>query len=73
MRPVMDSYHPDQYPPIEVVCPRCGEVGTARFAGPCTTCIANLRDQIRGEAVTVDIEYVPKVNVTANAVAQKDD
>jgi hypothetical protein len=43
-----------------------------RFAGPCAACTDQLRATMRGEAQTVDAEYVPKMNVTPNAVALKD-
>jgi hypothetical protein len=45
-----------------------------RFAGPCETCVAELAVRFPGVAREVEAEeYVPKVNVTANAVALKDD
>lgn len=73
MRPVMDSYDPARFPPAAYPCPRCGGSDLSAFAGPCGACIAELRSTIRAEAHAVDAEYVPKTNVTANAVAQKDD
>ena len=56
-----------------MTCMRCGQEALMRFAGPCEACTAELRAKFRGEARVVDSEYVPKVNVTANAVALKDD
>jgi hypothetical protein len=73
MRPVMDSYDAAKFPPAAQRCARCGANYEARFAGPCAACLGDLRATIRGEAHTVDAEYVPKTNVTANAVATKDD
>ena len=58
---------------LEYTCPRCATAVTGRFYGPCGTC----RDALRatylseGRDVTVE-EYVPKMNVTPNAVALKD-
>jgi hypothetical protein len=43
------------------------------FYGPCTACRATLRAELGGEAREVEAtEYVPKMNVTPNAVALKD-
>jgi hypothetical protein len=69
----MDSYDAGRFPPQDLACPRCGVSGAMRFSGPCPSCIAELQATIRGERVQMDAEYVPKVNVTANAVAVKDD
>jgi hypothetical protein len=44
-----------------------------RFAGPCPACAAELREKFRGEARDVEVAYDPKMNVTPNAVALKDD
>lgn len=53
-------------------CPRCGVQATEAWYGPCTTCRSDLRAQ-GGEAREVSTEdYVPKMNVTPNAVATKD-
>lgn len=73
MRPVLDSYDAAAFPPQDFTCPRCSKVATQRFPGPCAACIETLRRTLRGEVQLVDAEYVPKVNVTANAVALKDD
>ena len=54
-------------------CLRCGAVTPMRFVGPCAACTEELRSTLRGEVRTVETEYVPKMNVTANAVALKDD
>jgi hypothetical protein len=45
-----------------------------RFAGPCPACAKGLRVKFQAEGRAVDGgEYVPKMNVTPNAVALKDD
>jgi hypothetical protein len=43
-----------------------------RFAGPCAKCTAELRAKFDVVAKDIDTEYVPKMNVTPNAVALKD-
>lgn len=59
------------------VCPRCGsllDAATERFYGPCTDCRGQLRAKFLGDGRTVEVaEYEPKMNVTPNAVALKDD
>ena len=63
-----------QLDPVELTCPRCGATSTARFYGPCDTCRTDLRAKFMGEGREVEVaEYVPKMNVTPNAVALKDD
>ena len=65
----LDTHRDDS--PFE--CPRCHSTVTARFYGPCDTCRAYLRATLGGEARDiVAAEYVPKMNVTPNAVALKD-
>jgi hypothetical protein len=55
-------------------CPRCGSPTEATFYGPCERCVAELRSRFHGQAREVEAaEYVPKMNVTPNAVALKDD
>jgi hypothetical protein len=55
-------------------CPRCSASVDEEFYGPCDSCRVNLRATIRAEARDVDLaEYEPKMNVTPNAVALKDD
>ncbi len=55
-------------------CPRCNQVVAAEFYGPCTACAAQLRVSQQGEATgVVAAAYEPKMNVTPNAVALKDD
>jgi hypothetical protein len=55
-------------------CPRCGGAVAERFYGPCQPCRAQLRAKYLGEGRIVEVaEYEPKMNVTPNAVALKDD
>jgi hypothetical protein len=63
---------PVDFPDEEMTCLRCGQTATMRFAGPCAACATALRASMHGDAQTVDAEYVPKMNVTPNAVALKD-
>jgi hypothetical protein len=59
---------------MTVTCPRCHAVVEERFYGPCTSCRAELRTAFQREARVIEVaEYVPKMNVTPNAVALKDD
>ncbi len=59
---------------MTVTCPRCGSDTAERFYGPCTSCRSELRARYLGEGRDVVVaEYVPKMNVTPNAVALKDD
>ena len=52
---------------------RCGRHAQLRFAGPCPECVAELHAKFPGTAREVDVAaYEPKMNVTPNAVAQKD-
>jgi hypothetical protein len=71
--PPLIHVDPDLFPTVPMTCMRCGHEAPMRFAGPCASCAAELREKFRNEARVVDSEYVPKVNVTANAVALKDD
>jgi hypothetical protein len=55
-------------------CPRCGADVSERFYGPCTACREAMRANFDGAARDVEVEtYEPKMNVTPNAVALKDD
>jgi hypothetical protein len=55
-------------------CPRCGGPLDERFYGPCGDCRAALRAALGGPARSVEVaDYEPKMNVTPNAVALKDD
>jgi hypothetical protein len=57
---------------LAFTCPRCRAEVAERAYGPCTSCRAELRARLGGEARDVEVEYVPKMNVTPNAVALKD-
>lgn len=58
----------------DVDCPRCGASVRQRFYGPCERCLGELRAAYQAEAGEVEVvEYEPKMNVTPNAVALKDD
>jgi hypothetical protein len=55
-------------------CPRCGTDVSETYYGPCRSCRDELRAEVAAEARTVDEQvYEPKMNVTPNAVALKDD
>jgi hypothetical protein len=56
-------------------CPRCGgDLASEAYYGPCTACRDALRAAYAGEARDVEVvAYEPKMNVTPNAVALKDD
>lgn len=59
---------------VPVDCPRCGRAVEQQFYGPCQDCHAELRAAYQSEATAVvATEYEPKMNVTPNAVALKDD
>ena len=71
---VLDVIEPNDYPNVESVCPRCSATVQVRFHGPCPTCITELRTTFAAtEREVSKNEYVPKMNVTPNAVALKDD
>jgi hypothetical protein len=55
-------------------CPRCGTSVVEPLWGPCAACRDQLRAAYGGGGRQVATEaYVPKMNVTPNAVALKDD
>lgn len=57
----------------EFDCPRCGRGVTEDFYGPCGSCRTELRATVAGEARALEAaEYIPKMNVTPNAIATKD-
>lgn len=59
---------------MEFECPRCERVVEASLYGPCESCRLELRAKFVREGRNVDVaEYEPKMNVTPNAVALKDD
>ena len=58
---------------LEFACPRCASPVAERFYGPCSPCRDELRATYLGEQREVEVaEYVPKMNVTPNAVALKE-
>lgn len=59
---------------MEFTCPRCSSSVEAEFYGPCESCRDQLRASFTREGKVVELaEYEPKMNVTPNAVALKDD
>jgi hypothetical protein len=63
----------DEYETVDTTCLRCGTAVKQRFRGPCDACLTELDARYQGEARAVDAEeYVPKMNVTPNAVALKE-
>jgi hypothetical protein len=59
---------------VEFACPRCQTKVDEEFYGPCPSCRTELRVKFESEGRVIDVaEYEPKVNVTPNAVALKDD
>lgn len=57
----------------DFTCPRCAADVVEQWYGPCRTCRDDLRLNLGGEARDVAAaDYVPKMNVTPNAVATKD-
>jgi hypothetical protein len=59
---------------MEFRCPRCSGDVVEDLYGPCDACRTQLRDAYRAEGRVVELaEYEPKMNVTPNAVALKDD
>jgi hypothetical protein len=60
--------------PLDVDCPRCGRSVQQPFYGPCEGCLGELRARFQAEVSEVEVAaYEPKMNVTPNAVALKDD
>ena len=61
------------YEALDMKCMRCQKPARMRFAGPCEDCVVELTVKFPGVARQVEAEeYVPKSNVTPNAVAVKD-
>jgi hypothetical protein len=59
---------------LHITCPRCGLDVAERYYGPCSACRSELKATLGGDARAVaNAEYEPKMNVTPNAVALKDD
>lgn len=54
-------------------CPRCDAEVTEAYFGPCSSCRTQLRSSLGGDQREIAAtDYVPKMNVTPNAVATKD-
>jgi hypothetical protein len=59
--------------PLEMSCMRCGRSEPMRFYGLCESCRAELQERFSRDARAIAVEeYVPKMNVTPNAVAVKE-
>ena len=60
---------------MEITCPRCGTAVEVDYYAPCDSCRSDLRASLGTEptAASDAVEYEPKMNVTPNAVALKDD
>ena len=59
---------------MEFQCPRCTTRVEEEYYGPCQSCRTELVAMYRSEGRQVEVaEYEPKMNVTPNAVALKDD
>jgi hypothetical protein len=60
--------------PETMECIRCRREAPMRFYGLCTDCRGELRQKFDREARAIEVgDYEPKMNVTPNAVALKDD
>jgi hypothetical protein len=58
---------------LEFTCPRCGAEATSEFYGPCRNCVVSLHaGQALDRSAMAVADYVPKMNVTPNAVATKE-
>ena len=59
---------------MEFSCPRCQSPVVDEYYAPCSTCRGDLVAKYADLGRAVDVaEYEPKMNVTPNAVALKDD
>ena len=71
---ILDCVDLDGLAAQENVCPTCGNAVQQRFYGPCSDCRTGLRERLAAQARDIEqAEYTPKMNVTPNAVALKDD
>ena len=60
--------------PVAMECMRCHRTEPMRFYGVCVTCRTELHERFTRDARAIEVaDYVPKMNVTPNAVALKDD
>jgi len=59
---------------LTFACPRCSAQVSERLYGPCDSCRNELRAKYVIEGRVIELaDYEPKMNVTPNAVALKDD
>ncbi|MDW3218355.1 MAG: hypothetical protein R8F63_07050 [Acidimicrobiales bacterium] len=59
---------------MQITCPRCATPTDVDFYGPCNSCRDELRATMGADgSAAAAVEYEPKMNVTPNAVALKDD
>ena len=59
---------------LQIICPRCATECEVDYYGPCESCRGQLKASLGNDPVDVKAaEYEPKMNVTPNAVALKDD
>ena len=59
---------------LSFTCPRCAASVDERLYGPCGSCRDELRAKYVIEGRVIELaDYEPKMNVTPNAVALKDD
>jgi hypothetical protein len=55
-------------------CPRCQRPTEADLYGPCPMCVVELKARFAGQARDVEVaDYEPKLNVTPNAVAMREE
>ncbi len=58
---------------LDFTCPRCHLPTSQRYYGPCDRCVEVLKaTQTLNKQDAVVEDYIPKMNVTPNAVATKD-
>ncbi len=57
---------------LSFTCPRCATAVQESAYGPCTSCRRELRALGGEQRDVVEEDYVPKMNVTPNAVALKE-
>jgi len=69
----MTDAAPGPHDPLHFACPRCATAVDEHWYGPCATCRAALRSEMRGAVADVASgPYEPKRHVTPNAVALKE-
>lgn len=75
--PVVFPEREEAFDLTNFACPRCSTVISAEYYGPCQQCLDSLKqayeaDRVRSEP-TESEGFTPKMHVTPNAVALKDD